>query len=154
MLFRSADRSQWVAISAGSNAVSAPVINSRAATTTVVVPNGQTVVIGGLMENTQNDSENKIPGLGDIPLLGNLFKRKVKDNVKRELMIFLTPTIVLAPAQLAGITQDEKLNQKIAPKAFPQEELDRFLESLPVKGAPAPANPAPAAPTPGKPAPK
>lgn len=149
-----ADRSQWVAISAGSNAVSAPVINSRAATTTVVVPNGQTVVIGGLMENTQNDSENKIPGLGDIPLLGNLFKRKVKDNVKRELMIFLTPTIVLAPAQLAGITQDEKLNQKIAPKAFPQEELDRFLESLPVKGAPAPANPAPAAPTPGKPAPK
>ena len=149
-----ADRSQWVAISAGSNAVSAPVINSRAATTTVVVPNGQTVVIGGLMENTQNDSENKIPGLGDIPLLGNLFKRKVKDNVKRELMIFLTPTIVLAPAQLAGVTQDEKLNQKIAPKAFPQEELDRFLESLPVKGAPAPANPAPAAPTPGKPAPK
>ena len=149
-----ADRSQWVAISAGSNAVSAPVINSRAATTTVVVPNGQTVVIGGLMENTQNDSENKIPGLGDIPLLGNLFKRKVKDNVKRELMIFLTPTIVLAPAQLAGITQDEKLNQKIAPKAFPQEELDRFLESLPVKGAPAPANPAPAALTPGKPAPK
>jgi len=142
-----ADRSQWVAISAGSNAVSAPVINSRVATTTVVVPDGQTVVIGGLMENTQTDSENKIPGLGDIPLLGSLFKRKQKENVKRELMIFLTPTIVLAPAQLAGMTQDEKLNKKIVPKSFPQEDLDRFLESLPTKGAP-PAS------APGKPSPK
>jgi len=148
-----ADRSQWVAISGGTNAVSAPVINSRAATTTVVVPNGQTVVIGGLMENTQTDAESKVPGLGDIPLLGNLFKRKVKDNVKRELMIFLTPTVVQAPAQLAGVTQEERGNQRIAPKAFPQEDLDRFLETLPNKPAPnVPA--APAAPVPGKSTPK
>lgn len=147
-----ADRSQWVAISGGTNAVAAPVINSRVATTTVVVPDGQTVVIGGLMENTQTDSESKVPVLGDIPLLGNLFKRKQKDNVKRELMIFLTPTIVKSPAQLAGVTQDEKLNKKLAPKAFPQEDLDRFLESLPVKdGLPAVPVPAPA---PGKPSPK
>lgn len=145
-----ADRSQWVAISGGTNAVAAPVINSRVATTTVVVPDGQTVVIGGLMENTQTESESKVPGLGDIPLLGNLFKRKVKENVKRELMIFLTPTIVKAPAQLADMTTDEKLNKKIAPKAFPQEDLDRFLDSLPVKGAPTP----PPAPTPGKSSPK
>lgn len=147
-----ADRSQWVAISGGTNAVSAPVINSRTATTTVVVPNGQTVVIGGLMENTQNDSESKVPLLGDIPLLGNLFKRKVKDNVKRELMIFLTPTIVQAPAQLAGVTYDERSNQRIAPKAFPQEDLDRFLEGLPNK--PAPAAPTAPAPPPKAPAPK
>ena len=88
------DRSQWVNISSGgtNGAVLVPVINSRVATTTVVVPDGQTVVIGGLMENTQADSETKVPGLGDIPVLGNLFKRKVKENVKRELMIFLTPT--------------------------------------------------------------
>lgn len=146
-----ADRSQWVAISGGTNAVSAPVINSRVATTTVVVPDGQTVVIGGLMENTQTDSESKVPVLGDIPLLGSLFKRKVKDNVKRELMIFLTPTIVKAPSQLADMTYEEKLNKRIAPKAFPQEDLDRFLESLPLKGA----TPAPAAPAPGnQPAPK
>ncbi len=140
-----ADRSQWVAISGGTNSVSAPVINSRAATTTVVVPNGQTVVIGGLMENTQQESENKVPGLGDIPLLGNLFKRKQKENVKRELMIFLTPTIVQAPAQLAGITKSEQENKVVTPKAFSQEELDRFLEALPNKPAPG-APPAPAAP--------
>lgn len=148
-----ADRSQWVAISGGTNSVAAPVINSRAATTTVVVPNGQTVIIGGLMENTQTDSESKVPGLGDIPLLGNLFKRKVKDNVKRELMIFLTPTIVAAPAQLAGVTKTEQDNKVVVPRAFTQEELDRFLESLPNKPQPAP--PVPAAPAPGsKPAPK
>ncbi|NBV24344.1 MAG: hypothetical protein EBS05_20800 [Proteobacteria bacterium] len=131
-----ADKSQWVAISAGSNAVSAPVINSRTATTTVVVPDGQTVVIGGLMENTVTDAEDKVPLLGDIPLLGNLFKHKTKENVKRELMIFLTPTIVLLPKQLAGITQTEQSNKEIAPKAFPQADLDRFLEGLPMKGAP------------------
>lgn len=152
-----ADRSQWVAISGGGTNASilAPVINSRVATTTVVVPNGQTVVIGGLMENTQTDSESKVPGLGDIPLLGNLFKRKQKENVKRELMIFLTPTIVQAPAQLAGVTQEERGNQRIAPKAFPQEDLDRFLDTLPTKPAPnVPAAPAPAAPAPGKSTPK
>lgn len=140
------DRSQWVNISSGgtNSALLVPVINSRTATTTVVVPNGQTVVIGGLMENTQTDSETKVPGLGDIPVLGNLFKRKVKENVKRELMIFLTPTIVSQPSQLAGLTDAEKANQRIAPKAFPQEDMDRFLEKLPTKPAPAP----PAPPTP------
>lgn len=139
-----ADQSQWINISSGSNSlVKAPVINSRTATTTVVVPDGQTVVIGGLMENTKTDSETKVPFLGDIPLLGNLFKRKEKGNVKRELMIFLTPTIVKAPAQLAGMTQDEKQKQQIAPKAFPQAEVDRFLEAQPTK-PPTPAGPAPA----------
>ncbi len=145
------DRSQWVNISSGgtNGAVLVPVINSRVATTTVVVPDGQTVVIGGLMENTQADSETKVPGLGDIPLLGNLFKRKVKENVKRELMIFLTPTIVKAPSQLAGMTEGEKANKKIAPTAFPQEDMDRFLDKQPKKEVPpqpASAPPAPLAP--------
>jgi type II secretion system protein D len=138
------DRSQWVNISSGgtNGAVLVPVINSRVATTTVVVPDGQTVVIGGLMENTQADSETKVPGLGDIPVLGNLFKRKVKENVKRELMIFLTPTIVKAPSQLAGMTQVERQKQQMSTNAFPQADLDRFLDGQPTKptkqGTPAP----------------
>ncbi len=141
-----ADRSTWVNISSGGSngAVLVPVINSRIATTTVVVPDGQTVVIGGLMENTQTDSESKVPVLGDIPLLGNLFKRKQKENVKRELMIFLTPTIVKSPAQLAGMTQTEKDKQQIAPKSFPQADLDRFLDAQPVKPTPPAPTPTPA----------
>lgn len=143
-----ADRSQWVNISSGgtNGAVLVPVINSRVATTTVVVPDGQTVVIGGLMENTQTDAETKVPGLGDIPVLGNLFKRKEKQNVKRELMIFLTPTIVKAPAQLAGMTDAENANKKIAPTAFPKEDMDRFIDKQPGKDAP--TKPAPATPPP------
>ena len=142
------DRSQWVNISSGgtNGAVLVPVINSRVATTTVVVPDGQTVVIGGLMENTQADSETKVPGLGDIPLLGNLFKRKVKENVKRELMIFLTPTIVKAPSQLAGMTQVERQKQQISTNSFPQADLDRFLDKQPTKDPTAPAQPTPPAP--------
>jgi general secretion pathway protein D len=142
------DRSQWVNISSGgtNGAVLVPVINSRVATTTVVVPDGQTVVIGGLMENTQADSETKVPGLGDIPLLGNLFKRKVKENVKRELMIFLTPTIVKAPSQLAGMTQVERQKQQISTNSFPQADLDRFLDKQPTKDTTAPAKTTPPAP--------
>ncbi len=142
------DRSQWVNISSGgtNGAVLVPVINSRVATTTVVVPDGQTVVIGGLMENTQADSETKVPGLGDIPVLGNLFKRKVKENVKRELMIFLTPTIVKAPSQLAGMTQVERQKQQVSTNAFPQADLDRFLDKQPTKDTTAPAKTTPPAP--------
>ena len=90
-----ADRSQWVPISSGpGGSTAAPVINSRSADTVVVVPNGQTAVIGGLMQRQQQQSDSKIPILGDIPGLGNLFKRKQRDDTKTELLIFLTPRIV------------------------------------------------------------
>jgi general secretion pathway protein D len=123
-----ADRSQWVPISEG---VTAPVINSRAANTVVVVPNGQTVIIGGLMQRMNETTDSKIPLLGDIPGLGALFKRKIKDNVKRELLIFLTPHIVMHPSELAKLTAAEQSNTELVPKAFSQEELDRFLRNGP-----------------------
>ena len=118
-----ADRSQWVPISGGTNGGAlAPLINSRNATTTVVVPDGQTVVIGGLMENQVQESESKVPGFGDIPLLGNLFKRKTKSNVKRELMIFVTPHIVKQPGQLAAMSEAERANKEMAPNAFSEQQ--------------------------------
>jgi general secretion pathway protein D len=123
-----ADRSQWVPISGGALA---PVINSRQADTVVVVPNGQTVIIGGLMQNTKSSSENKVPYLSAIPLLGNLFKHNTKDNSKTELMIFLTPHIVYQPEQLAGLTKNENNQVRIAPQAFPEAEMNRFLDNLP-----------------------
>src|SRR5438132_1227869 len=96
---------QSVTVSAG---VSAPVIDLRSADTVVVTPDGQTVIIGGLMQNQKTQSDSKIPILGDIPLLGNLFKRKVKANTKTELMIFLTPHVVYEPAQLASLSTTER----------------------------------------------
>lgn len=125
-----ADRSQWVPISQGALA---PVINSRLADTVVVVPDGQTVIIGGLMENTANNTVSKVPLLGDIPLLGQLFRRTQKQNVKTELMIFLTPYVVPAAGQLAAITAAERANSTLKPESVSEEELNRILNSLPVK---------------------
>jgi len=121
---------QSVTVSAG---VSAPVIDLRSADTVVVTPDGQTVIIGGLMQNQKTQTDSKIPLLGDIPLLGNLFKRKVKSNVKTELLIFLTPHIVYEPSQLAGLSATERGNTQLAPKAFTEEELNRYLDTLPAK---------------------
>ncbi len=125
-----ADRSSWVPISA--NAL-APVVNSRLADTVVVVPDGQTVVIGGLMQTQILESESKIPLLGDIPYLGNAFKRKIKSNQKTELMIFLTPVVIAAPGQLAGITAEERDRTTLKPKMIPKTELDSLIDTLPVK---------------------
>jgi general secretion pathway protein D len=123
-----ADRSQWVPIGQGALA---PVINSRVADTVVVVPDGQTVIIGGLMENNKQESDSKIPILGDIPLLGLLFRRHVKDEGKTELIIFLTPRIVAEPGQLAAVSARERSQAVMTEKAFSEEELNRFLDGLP-----------------------
>ena len=127
---------QTVALSAG---VTAPVINMRSADTVVVTPDGQPVIIGGLMQKSKIQTDSKIPFLGDIPLLGYLFKHKVKHDSKTELIIFLTPHIVMAPAQLAALSSKERSKAELAPKAFTEQELNRFIDDLPAKD-PAPPN--------------
>ena len=71
-----------------------PVINQQSATTSVVVNNGETVVIAGLTSNEFTEVESGIPILKDIPLLGNLFKRSDKNREKKDLIIFVTPFII------------------------------------------------------------
>jgi general secretion pathway protein D len=117
----------------GGSSFNAPIINSRSAETVVVTPNRQTVVIGGLMENSKSDTTRKIPILGDIPLLGAAFKRKTKQDTKTELMIFLTPTIINMPSEVAALTQSERNKAMLSPKAFSEQEVDRFIDGLPVK---------------------
>ncbi|HTX23156.1 MAG TPA: type IV pilus secretin PilQ [Steroidobacteraceae bacterium] len=77
-----------------SGGVNVPSINTQEVTNQVVVNDGQTVVLGGILTTTHRDQETKIPVLGDIPLLGNLFKQTLKTNDKDELLIFVTPKIV------------------------------------------------------------
>jgi len=72
----------------------APAIDTRKVTTQVLVDNGQTVVLGGIYEQTNNDSVTKVPLLGDVPLLGVLFRTKSKIANKTELLIFITPKIL------------------------------------------------------------
>lgn len=71
-----------------------PSIDTKKIDTLVTVNNGQTVVLGGVYEIQNNEDLQKIPLLGDIPLLGNLFQRNIKSENKGELMIFITPFIV------------------------------------------------------------
>jgi Type II secretory pathway, component PulD len=123
-----------VPIAAG---VNAPAIDIRRADTVAITPNGQTVVIGGLMASDKASSESKVPFLGDIPILGNLFKRKTSGGTKTELLIFLTPHIVNTPTQLASLSANEQDRSTLIQKSISEEELDKFLERVPVKKEPA-----------------
>ncbi|NBP24206.1 MAG: hypothetical protein EBU81_06580, partial [Proteobacteria bacterium] len=120
--------------------VSAPYINVRSADTVVVTPHAETVVIGGLISNNQSQSEKKVPYLGDIPVLGNLFKTRAKSDAKTELLIFLTPYILQAPSQLAQLTTKETHQASMITNSVTENDLNRFLEKVPVK----PETPAPA----------
>jgi type IV pilus assembly protein PilQ len=69
-------------------------INTKHIKTNVLVENGGTVVIGGIFLLEETDGETKVPVLGDVPLLGNLFKTKTKNSSKRELLVFITPKMI------------------------------------------------------------
>ena len=116
-----------------STPVYAPNLNIRSADTVVVTPSGQTVVIGGLISNSKGSADSKIPFLGDIPLLGQLFKFSNKTETKTELLMFLTPHIVDAPSQLAALTVGETRQSQLITNSVSEQELDRFLERVPVK---------------------
>jgi type IV pilus assembly protein PilQ len=73
---------------------SVPSIDTRQIITQVLVNDGQTVVLGGILDTTKSKSANKVPWLGDIPVLGNLFKSTTNINNKTELLIFITPKIL------------------------------------------------------------
>ncbi len=115
--------------------VNVPVINLRSASTVVITPDGQTVIIGGLMETDKTTIDTKIPILGDIPVLGALFRRKQTDNTKTELLIFLTPHVVAMPSQAAAMSSLDAKKAEVAPKAFTEQELNKFFDTLPLKPA-------------------
>lgn len=77
-----------------------PSIDTREITTQVLVNDGQTVVLGGILETERRDASNKVPFLGDIPVLGHLFKSTTKTDNKDELLIFVTPRILREGASL------------------------------------------------------
>ncbi|MGN6555031.1 MAG: type II secretion system protein GspD [Verrucomicrobiota bacterium] len=68
--------------------------DSRTLSTTVVIPSGHTLVLGGLVQDDTRSGNTKVPGLGDIPVLGRMFRSESKDRAQNNLIIFITPTIV------------------------------------------------------------
>ncbi|PPD56526.1 MAG: secretin [Methylotenera sp.] len=71
-----------------------PAINTQNVKTQVLVSNGETAVLGGIFEQTERNTVDKVPFFGDIPILGNAFKRRTKQDDKSELLIFITPKIM------------------------------------------------------------
>lgn len=80
--------------------------NVRAIESNVVADDGQIIVLGGLIEDTEGDGEEKVRGLGDIPVLGNLFKYRSRTRNKTNLMVFLRPVVVRSKEASASITLD------------------------------------------------
>jgi general secretion pathway protein D len=116
--------------------VFAPVIDLRSASTVVVTPDGQTVIIGGLMENDKTVVDSKIPFLGDIPVLKYLFRHHQRSATKTELLIFVTPHVVVTAPQMAQVTHSESGKADMAPRDFDEKELDKFFDTLPIKPIP------------------
>ena len=139
--------------SSDSAASGGPTTTKRSAETHVSVRSNQTVVIGGLMQEVETESESKVPILGDIPLLGALFRNKRKTKRKTNLLIFLTPHVIDSPSDLQEIYRVKMLQREEfmrrfygKSKAEQMAELDtliRYSMNLPdrpsVYSDPAPA---------------
>jgi type IV pilus assembly protein PilQ len=80
--------------SQGVNTDAGPAINTQRVETQVLVANGETAVLGGIYEQTERNDVDKVPFFGDLPIIGNAFKRRVKQDDKTELLIFITPRIM------------------------------------------------------------
>ncbi len=122
-----------------------PTYTKRATKTSVVVRDKQTVVISGLMQETEVDSIAKTPILGDIPILGWLFKHKSKIKKKTNLLIFITPHIIKESTQLAQITDKKYKEFSMKERHYIEGELlvkfkegvsnEKALEIISQKGA-------------------
>jgi type IV pilus assembly protein PilQ len=86
--------------------------------TTVLLPNGQGMVIGGLIQEENSDQQSKIPYVGDIPLFGRLFQRRAKVKERSEIIITLLPRIVPYCEPLAQVTEDQQLQRAHTPLTY------------------------------------
>jgi general secretion pathway protein D len=88
--------------------INQPIFNSRKVTTSVSVWDGQTVVLGGLMREDVQKTEDRTPIIGDIPLIGRLFRSNSEQHVKRNLVIFVTARLVNPAGQPINSLEEEE----------------------------------------------
>ena len=96
-----------VSISATGEVIRSPRINITTAQTTVSAASGQTIVIGGLITTSNSTITRRVPWLSDLPVLGNLFRYDGNTNIRKELLIILTPNVVRGPSEAEHIKQVE-----------------------------------------------
>lgn len=107
-----------------------PTTTKRKVKTEVRVRDNQTIVIGGLMRDRVSFGVSKVPFLGDIPLIGALFRVKTKDVTKRNLLIFLTPHIITGPADFHRIFKKKMDERKKFLKMFYDEKARKSFTKL------------------------
>jgi general secretion pathway protein D len=98
------------------NVINQPVFSTRKVTTSVSVYDGQTVVLGGLMREDVQKTEDKVPILGDIPLVGRAFRTNVEQHTKKNLVMFVTARIVTP----AGVPLNEEEEEGLLPPELPE----------------------------------
>ncbi|MEZ4704686.1 MAG: type II secretion system secretin GspD [Bdellovibrionota bacterium] len=106
-----------------------PTTSKRSAKTTVLVKDGQTVTVGGLINDKITESNNKVPVLGDMPLIGWLFRKRNKEKTKTSLYMMITPHIIRDPADLEKVTIEKNEQRKDfikANKAFEHPGINAY----------------------------
>jgi len=111
------------------------ITNKRSLDTTVLVDDGQILVLGGLIQNQVSQSEYKVPLLGDIPLIGWLFRYETRKSTKTNLMVFIRPSILRTAVASNGLTQDRYKYLR------EQQEHSQLPWNLILPGMPAPKSP-------------
>ena len=124
--------SSTVAVSKDFNA---QVINNRSASTSVSVQDGQTVVIGGLISTEDDERVTKIPLLGDIPYIGQVFRKTKKKRVRSELLVILTPHVINEPGEAEKFSRENIDSSSIFEQFEPtgsqrNKTQQRILEAL------------------------
>ena len=103
------------------NVINQPIFSARKVTTSVSVWDGQTVVLGGLMREDVQRTEDRTPILGDIPIVGRLFRTNVDQHIKRNLVIFVTARLVTPGGQPVNqVEEEEETEGLIEPPILPE----------------------------------
>jgi len=106
------------------------ILNKRESENTLVVEDGEIAVIGGLLDENERRTLEKIPLLGDLPVIGNLFRSRGRERNKTNLMIFIRPTIIRSPAEARAIAArryDYMRDQQLAQNPLREPSLDELV---------------------------
>jgi general secretion pathway protein D len=129
------------------------VTNKRSLESSVLADEGQIIVLGGLIQDSVSSGEDKVPLLGDIPLLGNLFRHETRRHTKTNLMVFIRPHVLRAAEDSQGLTQDryeylrgEQQNSRLPARALLPEMPAPVLPELVLRQELALPDPPPATP--------
>ena len=112
------------------NTINQPIFDTRKVTTSVSVWDGQTVIIGGLVREDVQTVTDKVPGLGDLPIIGRFFRSDVDQHTKRNLVMFVTAHLMNPAGEL--VHSEEEKEEDVAPLAAPELPAEPSLPEVPL----------------------